>query len=159
MSSKTTDLTIPEMHGILAEEEVGVLCMSDGEQPYAVPVSYAWMDGKIVFHSAARGRKLDVLRNNPRVSFVVYRSPNRTTPHAEGKCDFRFESVLISGQARIVGQPAEQLSLLRCFKQHWYGRLGLDRESDPVTEQAAAKCGCVEITVQSLTGRRRAAGQ
>ena len=41
--------------GILA------LCGDDG-WPYAVPLSYAYRDGKLLFHCAVEGHKLDALR-------------------------------------------------------------------------------------------------
>jgi nitroimidazol reductase NimA-like FMN-containing flavoprotein (pyridoxamine 5'-phosphate oxidase superfamily) len=144
-----------EMERLLTEEEVGVLCLADGAEPYGVPLSYALLDGRIVFHCAAHGRKLDVLRRNARVAFVVFRSPDRTAPHAEGDCRVRFESVFVFGRARVVDDPAERLALLRRFQHHFYARLGRDPAADPVTEQAAAKTACVAIDVESLTGRRK----
>jgi uncharacterized protein len=146
-----------ELERILGEEEVGVLCLADGAEPYGVPLSYAFLDGRIVFHCAARGRKLDILRRNDRATFIVYRSPDRTVPHAEGDCSVRFESVFAFGRARIVEDPAERFALLRRFQQRFDARLGRETPTDPVTEKAAAKTGCVEISIESLTGRRKGA--
>jgi nitroimidazol reductase NimA-like FMN-containing flavoprotein (pyridoxamine 5'-phosphate oxidase superfamily) len=143
------------MERILAEEEAGVLCLADGDQPYGVPLSYAWIDGRIVFHCAAEGRKLDVLRRNDRAAFVVFRSPDRTAPHAEGECSVRFESVLVFGRARVIDDPAERLDLLRRFKAHFDRRLERAGDADPVTAKAAAKTGCVAIAVDAMTGRRK----
>jgi nitroimidazol reductase NimA-like FMN-containing flavoprotein (pyridoxamine 5'-phosphate oxidase superfamily) len=140
---------------ILAEEETGVLCLVDGTSPYGVPLSYAWLDKTIVFHCAPRGRKLEVLRRNDRVVFIVFRSPDRMAPHAEGDCKVRFESVLVFGRARIIEGSAERFALLRRFQEHFYRRLGRPLDADPVTEKSAAKTGCVVITPDSMTGRRK----
>lgn len=45
------------------------LCL-EGE-PYVVPVAYGYAHGKIYFHSAGKGRKLDFIRGNSRVCFEV----------------------------------------------------------------------------------------
>ena len=53
---------------ILRKGEYGVLstCGADG-QPYGVPLNYVYEDGKIYFHCAAEGRKLDNIAVNSRV--------------------------------------------------------------------------------------------
>lgn len=155
-----TDTNVPnldqaEIDRILDEEEVGVLCLADAGEPYGVPVSYAHLDGRLVFHCAIEGRKLEILRRNDRVAFVVYRSPDRTVPHAEGDCSVRFESVFVFGRARLVEDPSERLAWLRRFQQHFDRRLGRAASSDPVTEKAARKTGCVVIEPGSMTGRRK----
>ena len=147
-----------QIERILQEEETGVLCLADGADPYAVPISYAWIDGAIVIHCAQQGRKLDILRRNPRIAFVVYRHPDRIAPHAEGQCSYRFESVCVFGRARIVEEVSERLRWLQRFQQHFFDRLGLATESNPVTRNAAEGCACVVISVESMTGRRKESG-
>ena len=57
---------------ILQHSTSGVLSVNGDEgYPYAVPVSYVYADGKIYFHSALQGHKVDAIRNNPKVSFCV----------------------------------------------------------------------------------------
>ena len=145
-----------EMEKILLEEDTGCLCLSMNDEPYGVPLSYAWIDGAVMFHCAPEGRKLDILRANPAVCFVVSRNADRSRPHtAEGDCTFRFESVQCFGKARIIDPLPERLELLKKFKRHFDDRLGLDPAKNPVTESAAAKCGCVVITVERMSGRRK----
>jgi nitroimidazol reductase NimA-like FMN-containing flavoprotein (pyridoxamine 5'-phosphate oxidase superfamily) len=145
-----------EMERVLGEQDTGCLCLCRDQEPYGLPVSYAYLDGAIVFHCARAGRKLDIIRDNPRVCFVVSRHPDPAKPHAaEGRCKYRFESVLCFGRARVVDDPGERLEILRRFKAHFYKRLGLGDSEDPVTEEAAQKVGCVVITVSEMTGRRK----
>lgn len=57
---------------ILREGDFGVLALSgDDGYPYSVPINYAFADGKIYFHSAKTGHKLDAIRRNEKVSFCV----------------------------------------------------------------------------------------
>ena len=57
---------------ILREGDFGVLALSgDNDYPYSVPINYAFADGKIYFHSAKTGHKLDAIRRNDKASFCV----------------------------------------------------------------------------------------
>lgn len=143
------------MEQILREEDTGVLAMVDGQAPYAVPLSYIWIEGRILIHCSAKGYKLEILRQNPRVCFTVFRHPDRVKPHPEGECHYRFESVICFGQARLIDDPAERLPLLERFKREFYQRLGMPPEKDPVNLRAAEKCGCILIDVEEMTGRKK----
>jgi len=88
---------------ILQSATSGVLavCGDDG-YPYAVPLSYVYADGKIYFHSALQGHKIDAIRSNPKVSFCVIDKddiqPQEFTTY--------FRSVIVFGKARIIGAVA-----------------------------------------------------
>ncbi len=46
-------------------------CLGDEEYPYSVPLSYVYFNGKIYYHSAKDGHKIDAGTKNPKVSFSV----------------------------------------------------------------------------------------
>ena len=56
---------------ILDKSKVVHIGMADGDEPYVVPMNYGYTleDGKLTFyvHGAKWGRKLDVIRANPKV--------------------------------------------------------------------------------------------
>lgn len=57
---------------ILRRGTSGVLALAgDGGYPYAVPMSYAFDGGKLYFHCAREGHKLDAIRREPKASFCV----------------------------------------------------------------------------------------
>ena len=57
---------------ILQRGTSGVLALSgEGGYPYAVPISYVYADGKLYFHSAKAGHKIDAIRSCPKGSFCV----------------------------------------------------------------------------------------
>lgn len=57
---------------ILREGLYGILALTGDEgYAYAVPINYAYADGKIYFHSAKTGHKIDAMKNNPKASFCV----------------------------------------------------------------------------------------
>lgn len=57
---------------ILREGLYGVLALTgDEDYAYAVPINYAYANGKIYFHSAKTGHKIDSMKKNPKASFCV----------------------------------------------------------------------------------------
>ena len=66
---------INEIIGILEKSKVLHLGLVDGDEPYVVPMNYGHTleDGKLTLwlHGANRGRKLDVMRANPKVFFSM----------------------------------------------------------------------------------------
>ncbi|OEJ15992.1 antibiotic resistance protein [Brachyspira hampsonii] len=57
-----------EIHNMLNSIEFGVMALPD-DIPYAVPISFCYKDNEIYFHGAMAGRKYEILKNNPKVSF------------------------------------------------------------------------------------------
>ena len=72
MRRKRQQLSPAECEEILRRGTSGVLAAEgDGGYPYAVPLSYIYEDGRLYFHCAKAGHKLDAVRRNKKVSFCV----------------------------------------------------------------------------------------
>ena len=57
---------------VLRKGTSGVLAVSgDDGYPYAVPLSYVYDDGRLFFHCAPSGHKLDAIAGNEKASFCV----------------------------------------------------------------------------------------
>ena len=69
-------LSPEESLAILEKGSSGVLALWDGEEPYAVPLSYVYHQGKLYFHCARAGRKLAAARTCPKASFCVVAADN-----------------------------------------------------------------------------------
>ena len=55
-----------ECEEILHQGSFGTFALSGNEEyPYAVPISYIYMDQKLYFHCAKTGHKLDLIKQNP----------------------------------------------------------------------------------------------
>jgi nitroimidazol reductase NimA-like FMN-containing flavoprotein (pyridoxamine 5'-phosphate oxidase superfamily) len=143
-----------EMELILGQETVGYLGLSREGVPYVVPLNYAYLDGRILFHCALSGRKLDCLKANPRVCFAVGRQSGQVRRHAEGDpCHVDSESVICYGQARIIEDLAERKSVLDTFNRRFRPN------ADEISLDAASNCCAVEIRIAEMTGRREQAGE
>ena len=64
-------LSQDEMERFLREHSYGRLGLCLESEPYIVPVAYGYEQGKVYFHSARQGKKLDFIKKNNRVCFEV----------------------------------------------------------------------------------------
>lgn len=143
-----------EMEAILQNETLGFLGVCVDGQPYVVPLTYAYSDGKILFHCAWEGKKLDAIKVNPQVCFTVARQYDAVCPHPQGaQCKQEHESVICYGIARILTDQTERWKALNAFNR------AIVADAEEISAEAAASCCAVEIAVSSMTGRRQREGK
>jgi uncharacterized protein len=103
MRRKKQLLSTVETEKIFRNATSGVLAVSgDDGYPYAVPLSYAYDDGKIYFHCAKDGHKIDGIRGDEKVSFCVV-NKDEIVPE---KFTTYYRSAIAFGKARIVFEDA-----------------------------------------------------
>ena len=127
-------------HGVLA-------VFGDNGYPYAVPLSYVYHNGKIYFHCAKTGHKLDALVHNPKISFCVV-SQDKVVPE---KYTTYFKSVIIFGTARLLESSEEKRAALMILATKYTpnDKAGCQNE----VEKHLSNVCLVEITIDHLSGK------
>lgn len=64
------ELTNIQIQNILTSQVIGRIGCTDGMQPYIVPVTFTY-DGKYIYGQSNEGKKMKILRKNPKVCFEV----------------------------------------------------------------------------------------
>ena len=107
---------INEIIEILEKSKVVHVGMIDGDEPYVVPMNYGYtlVDGKltIYLHGARRGRKIDVLRENPKVFFEMCCDVIPFEGDVACKYGTTYASIMGRGVATIVDDVEEKKSAL-----------------------------------------------
>ena len=138
-----------EMEDFLSGMSLGVLCLSSGDEPYGIPINHAYVDGRLLLHCSHVGKKIDVLKENPRVCFVVATQSAPVKPHETGEvCHIPSMSVICYGKARIVEDLEERTRALNDFLRHYAPG------APALPEESVRACACIEIAVEEMTGRR-----
>ena len=141
---------------ILRRATSGVLAVAgDDGYPYAVPLSFAYLEdpagglGRICFHCATSGHKIDALRRSDKVSFCVI-DRDEVMPAARTT---KFCSVIAFGRARILEDEAEMRASARAVGAKYSGDYpeACEEEIDD-TLRRGTLC-CVEIAIEHLTGK------
>jgi uncharacterized protein len=107
--SENRTLAEESIKEILEKGLYGVLATTgtDG-YPYATPLSYIYHDGKIYFHSAHTGLKMENIRRNSKVSFTVV-TDVETLPN---QFSTKYQSIILFGIAKII-EGAEKDTVLK----------------------------------------------
>jgi len=115
MRRKDREVTDPQfIENVLNKTLYGNLGLCDNGESYIVPMNYAWSDNKIWLHCATEGRKLDIIRANPKVCFQVITDTELITANAPRNYGMYYSSVIIFGTASIVeGHEAKALALVK----------------------------------------------
>lgn len=96
MRRQDRQLEESEIIRILEQNEYGVLStIGEDGYPYGVPITYIYEDGRIYFHCAAEGHKLENIAYSKKVSFCVVGS----TEILPEQFSTRYESVIVFGEA------------------------------------------------------------
>ena len=133
---------------ILKNGTSGVLAVSgDDDYSYAVPLSYAYNDGKLYFHCALVGHKIDAIKKNNKVSFCVI-GQDKIIPE---EFTTYFNSVIAFGRARMVEDNDEKIAILKILSDKYSP--GLEKEADEEIAALLDKTGVLEITIEHMTGK------
>ncbi len=149
MRRKDKEISDPqEVEAILRGASVLHLGLCRDDEPYVVPVSYGYAEGKIYLHGGPGGLKFEMMKAHPRISFGV-ETGVELVPSAD-PCDWsvRYRSVIGFGTARFLETPEEKTRGLNAITTH----LGAGVHTYP--PQALARVTVVEITVEHMTGRQ-----
>ncbi len=128
-------------HGVLA-------VVGDGGYPYAVPLSYAYVGGRLYFHCAKSGHKLDAVRGDDRASFCVVGQdevvPSAFTTH--------YRSAIAFGRVRIVEDGAEKAEAIRLLARR-YAPEATDAEIEAAVAREEAALCMLALEIEHLTGK------
>lgn len=101
-------ITEEECIRILKEQPRGVLSViGDGDYPYGIPLDHWYCDGKLYFHCAKTGHKLDAVRKHDKVSYCVMDEGFRK----EGDWALNIKSVVVFGRVRVVDDEEDDLKV------------------------------------------------
>ena len=141
--------TRAEMEALLTRMAVGRVCVVTPDGPYAVPVNYLYAENCIFFHSGLAGRKMDAIRADGRVCFLVDDpGPQIVWDRGCGTSQI-YESVMCFGKAQLVEGLEEKRRLLDMLVRR-YVPGGLAK---PFADKAVERTAVVRIPIDVMTGK------
>lgn len=149
MRRKRQEMSKEKTEAVLAKNTNGVLSvLGEDGYPYGVPVSFAYQDGCLYFHGAKEGKRIDAIRNNPKVSFTVV--DEDTVVSAEYTTYFR--SAILFGEAEIVTDEEERRKAFLALAEK-YSEKESDESKAAVIERSGGKAVIVRIRPEYMTGK------
>lgn len=150
------DREIKDFHDIVSVVdrcEIVRLAMVDHGRPYIVALNFGYLAGDgtltLYMHSAAEGRKMDILKENPAVCFEMDCSFQITRDEIPCHWSAEHESVIGSGTIVFITEPTEKKAAMDAIMNH-YGFEGV-----PEYNESTFRHTCLyKLVVDELSGKR-----
>ena len=109
MRRKDLALTRKDTLALIDAGEYAVLCLAGADGlPYGVPLDYVRRGDSLYFHGAKAGRKVDLMRENPRVCAVIA-GDTQVVPEKFGR---RYRSAIVEGPVELIDEPEEKRQVM-----------------------------------------------
>jgi nitroimidazol reductase NimA-like FMN-containing flavoprotein (pyridoxamine 5'-phosphate oxidase superfamily) len=148
MRRKRQQLSEEESVAILKKATAGTLALlGDNDYPYAVPLSYVYQEGRIYFHSALAGHKVDAIRKCDKASFCVIEQDD-VQPE---KYTTFFRSVIAFGRIHIIEDEKEKLEIIRMLGNRY--NPNQDDALQKEIESGLSRLLAIRFDIEHLTGK------
>lgn len=143
------ELSKSEIESILLSDTSGVLSVIDEDgYPYTVPLSYVYSGGKIYFHSAKTGRKINAIKNCSKAAFCVI-DKDDVKPE---KYTTLYKSVIAFGNIEIVEEREETLFAIKELGEKYYPHH--DDELQEEIEKYKSAFLIIRFNIEHMTGKQ-----
>ena len=132
---------------VLRNAKICRVAFCDEEWPYIVPMNFGILNGKLYFHCASAGTKLDLLKANPNVCFEV--EANVEIVPGDQACDWsvHYQSVIGFGCASVVEGLDEKHSGLKALLAQY-----ADNDIE-IPQHISPETVILRVDIHSLTGK------
>lgn len=141
------------IEALLKYKDVGrIATVNPKGYPVIKPVNFIYWDGKIYIHSSTKGEKIrDILRGSPVCFEVDEPIAYRATTEAACKAGFYYRSIIIKGEASLVGPSKRKLEILERLMKKYQPEGGYGGFEEEIVKKTAI----IEISVQEITGKEK----
>ncbi len=138
------------LHKVIYEANVCRLGLVDGTAPYIVPLSFGFDGEHLYFHSAPEGRKIDILKANPRVCVEFEQDVQIVKGNKPCSWSTRYFTVIGEGTAELVQDSRQKIHGLNIILRQY----DQDSGAYPFSEQEISTVLVYRITLDSLVGKK-----
>lgn len=134
----------------------GVMAIATGEDtPYCLPLSFVRAEKSLYFHCAKEGRKIDLLRANPKVcvTFIGYDSP--TYQAEDNNFTTLFASAIVTGSAYEVTEDDEKIEALRALCKKLLSQAMTGDNFDRAIQTSLPVTAVWRIDLEEISGKAR----
>ena len=133
---------------VLKSAKRGVLSViGDDGWPYGIHLNPYWEDGRLYFHGAKAGHKIDALRKDARASFTVIDEGTKD----EGGWAYTFRSVVVFGHVEFVDDQMRSLDICRHLARRFNPS---EKDIEDEVRRAGQHVQVFALLPEHMTGKR-----
>ena len=134
---------------IIKKSHICRIAMMDGDQAYVLAFNYGYEENCLYIHSATKGKKLDLLRINPKVGFEIDDSVSLITHESACKWSTTFRSLVGSGELEVISDSSQKIKGLDIIMRH-HGASGKLEYGDKHVDAMVI----LKLTIKELCGKQ-----
>ena len=136
-----------DIKAVIEKTRVCRLGMVNGNKPYIVPLCFGYSDNALYFHGSLKGKKIDLIRENPNVCFEF--DLLTETIESENACDWsmKYQSVIGFGKAVFVENEDEKHKALNIIMRQYTDRLF------QFPKNMLKATAVIKVEIESMTGK------
>lgn len=145
------DKEIKDLKQIQSVIDKSIVCrlgMTDGNQPYIVPLCFGYRDNCLYFHCAKEGKKIDMLKANNNVCFEFDIDQQVVSSDKACKFGMKYRSVIGFGKASFISDINEKQRALDIIT-HQYSNKDYD-----YTDEIVRNLLVIKVEIDSITGKQ-----
>ena len=133
---------------IISRSKVCKLAMCDGDIPYIVPMSFGFIDNTLYFHSAPKGKKIEILKKNPNVCFEFEILTQVIQSAKACKWGMKYKSVIGFGTASFIAEDNLKRQAFDIIMNQY-------ADGSFLYEEASLKSAIIiKVDIHSMTGKQ-----
>jgi len=140
-----------QLISILKECKIMHLGIHDNPFPYVVPLNYGYQFSEtkltLYFHSSKLGKKIELLKINPKVAFTIDGFYDLVTHQIACKNTLLYRSLMGEGEIEFIENEVDKLAALKLIMIQQTGKEG------SYTASAVNEVMVVRINVQNYCGK------
>ena len=155
MRRKDKEITdLKEVIDILDHSDIIRLAMNNGDFPYIVPVNFCYEltpNNQIIFyiHGAKSGTKVELLRQNPLLSFELDTGHQLIINEKACKYSFDYASIIGNGYATFIEEPTAKIAACKIMMNKF-----APNKTFTFTEGDVKPIVVIKIEVQAYTAKK-----
>jgi len=136
------------MNSVISRSPVCRIGLCEDGITYIVPMCFGYDDGYLYLHSAQEGRKIDILKKNPEVSFEF--DIDCELKSGDKPCSFsmKYRSVMGTGQASFVEDADAKHTALGIIMRHY------SQGAYTFPEASLGNIAVIKIAIREMTGKK-----
>jgi len=149
MRRKDKEITDPnQIRAVIGSSIVCRLGMTDGKQPYIVPLCFGFENNCLYFHCPKEGRKIELLKTNNHVCFEFDMDQHVVPADKACKFGMKYRSVIGFGKAYFIEDNTEKQKALDIIVRQYS-----DRRYD-YSKESIQHITVIKVEIDSISGKQ-----
>ena len=150
MRRKDKEITNPsDLEMILQKAQVCRIGLIDGDMSYIVPVHYGFNDGNLYIHAAKEGKKIDLIKINPKVCFEVELDHKIVNTGIPCNWSTSYKSIIGYGAASLLTNIEEKKTALKILVNHYSHNTDYE-----FSKKMLDSVVIIKISIDNMTGKQ-----